>query len=118
MFIFKDIRKVVIQTVTVASRPSGTLATMIPMRKMTASSQWYPRMKAVMKNIIPSKTATPVIKWMKWAISLAIGVSPISRPEAKFAMRPITVRSPVLITTPRHVPVMRKATIRKRTSCL
>ena len=26
-------------TVTVASRPSGTLATMIPMRKMTASSQ-------------------------------------------------------------------------------
>ena len=28
------------QTVTVASRPSGTFATMIPMRKMTASSQW------------------------------------------------------------------------------
>jgi hypothetical protein len=27
------------QTVTVASRPSGTLATMIPIRKMTASSQ-------------------------------------------------------------------------------
>ena len=26
-------------TVTVARRPSGTLATMIPMRKMTASSQ-------------------------------------------------------------------------------
>ena len=27
------------QTVTVARRPSGTLATMIPMRKMTASNQ-------------------------------------------------------------------------------
>src|SRR5699024_7092453 len=27
------------QTVTVASRPSGTLATMMPIRKMTASSQ-------------------------------------------------------------------------------
>merc|ERR1719483_1643818 len=35
-------------TVTVASRPSGTLATMIPIRKMTASSQKYPRMKAMM----------------------------------------------------------------------
>ena len=28
------------QTVTVARSPSGTFATMIPMRKMTASSQW------------------------------------------------------------------------------
>jgi hypothetical protein len=28
------------QTVTVARRPSGTLATMIPIKKMTASSQW------------------------------------------------------------------------------
>ena len=27
------------QTVTVARRPSGTLATMIPIKKMTASSQ-------------------------------------------------------------------------------
>ena len=28
------------QTVTVARSPSGTLATMIPIKKMTASSQW------------------------------------------------------------------------------
>jgi hypothetical protein len=28
------------QTVTVARRPSGTFATMIPIKKMTASSQW------------------------------------------------------------------------------
>ena len=28
------------QTVTVARSPSGTFATMIPIRKMTASSQW------------------------------------------------------------------------------
>merc|ERR1711887_508739 len=28
------------QTVTVARRPSGTLATMIPIRKITASNQW------------------------------------------------------------------------------
>ena len=49
-------------TVTVASRPSGTLATMIPMRKMTASSQKYPRMNAMMKNETPRKTATAVMR--------------------------------------------------------
>ena len=52
-------------TVTVAKSPSGTLATMIPMRKMTASSQGYPRMNAMMKKETPRKTATPVMRWMK-----------------------------------------------------
>ena len=47
-------------TVTVAKRPSGTLATMIPIRKTTASSQWYLRMKAMMKKETPRATATPV----------------------------------------------------------
>lgn len=92
-------------TVTVARSPSGTLATMIPMRKMTASSQSQPRMNAMMKKETPRKTATPVIRWMKWAISRAIGVSPISRPEARLAIRPITVRSPVLMTMPCAVPM-------------
>ena len=58
----------------------------------------------MMKNDTPKKTATPVIKWMKWAISLAIGVSPTSNPEAKLAILPITVVSPVRITIPRQVP--------------
>jgi len=57
-----------------------------------------------MKNETPSITATAVMMWMKWAISRAIGVSPTSRPLAKLAIRPITVRSPVLITRPRAVP--------------
>lgn len=58
----------------------------------------------MMKNVTPKKTATLVMIWIKWAISLAIGVSPISKPDARFAIRPITVRSPVLITMPRPVP--------------
>ena len=68
---FKSFRKL---TVTVAKRPSGTLATIIPIRKMTASSQSYPRMKATMKNETPRMMATAVMRWMKWSISLAIGV--------------------------------------------
>ena len=92
-------------TVTVASRPSGTLATMMPMRKMTASSQVYPRMRDRMKKETPRKTATPVMSWMKCSISMAMGVLPTSSPEARVAMRPMTVRSPVATTTPRAVPV-------------
>jgi len=76
----------------------------LPMRKITASSQWYPRMKAMRKKDTPRKTATPVMRWMKWWISLAMGVSPVSSPEAKPAIRPITVLSPQLITTPFAVP--------------
>jgi len=92
------------RTVTVASSPSGTLATMIPIRNMTASSQKYPRIKAMIKNVTPRKTATAVMMCMKWAISRAIGVSTVSSPLARIAIRPITVRSPVFTTTPRHVP--------------
>lgn len=92
-------------TVTVARRPSGTLATMMPMRKMTASSQVYPRIRERMKKDTPRKTATPVMMWMKCSISIEIGVRPTSSPEASVAIRPMTVRSPVLITIPRAVPV-------------
>jgi len=95
-----------LHTVTVARRPSGTFATIMPMRKMTASSQWYPSIKAMMKKLTPRKTATPVMRWMKWPISLAMGVSPTSRPDARFAMRPITVRSPVKTTMPVAVPAL------------
>jgi hypothetical protein len=50
------------QTVTVANNPSGTLATIIPIRKMTASNQWYPRINAMIKNVTPRNTATPVMR--------------------------------------------------------
>lgn len=36
--------------------------------------------------------------------SRAMGVSPISRPEARLAIRPMMVRSPVLMTTPVAAP--------------
>jgi hypothetical protein len=49
--------------------------------------------------------ATVVIKWMKCSISIAMGVLPVSRPDASEAIRPITVQSPVAITTPLAVPV-------------
>ena len=41
---------------------------MMPMRKMTASSHVYPRIKARMKKETPRKTATPVMMWMKCSI--------------------------------------------------
>lgn len=85
---------------TVASKPSGTLATIRPMRKMTASNQVYPRIMDKMEKVPPRKKATPVMIWMKCSISIAIGVCPTSRLEARIAIRPITVRSPVLITMP------------------
>lgn len=91
-------------TVTVASKPSGTLATMMPMRKMTASSQVYSRISERMKKETPKNTATPVIMWIKCSISAAMGVWPPSSPEARVAILPITVRSPVYTTMPRAVP--------------
>ena len=63
-----------------------------------------PSKKAMKKKDTPRKTATPVMRWMKWAISLAIGVSPTSKPDARFAILPITVLSPVKMTTPLQVP--------------
>lgn len=91
-------------TVTVASKPSGTLATMIPMRKMTASSQVYSRIRERMKKDTPRNTATPVMMWIKCSISAAMGVWPPSSPDASVAILPITVRSPVYTTMPRAVP--------------
>ena len=46
---------------TVARRPSGTLATMIPMRKITASMKTYPSRKERKKKVTPRNTATEVM---------------------------------------------------------
>lgn len=66
--------------------------------------RFLPRMKAITKKVTPKNTATPVMMWMKWVISLAMGVSPVSNPDAKPAIRPITVLSPIMITIPLQVP--------------
>ena len=49
-------------TVTVAIKPSGTFATIIPIRNTIAVSQSYPSIRAIIKNVTPRKTATPVIR--------------------------------------------------------
>ena len=61
-------------------------------------------MKEMIKNDTPKNTATEVIIWIKCSNSFAIGVFPEPNPLAKFAIRPITVISPVHTTTPTHVP--------------
>jgi len=95
-------------TVTVARSPSGTLATMIPMRKSTACSQWYWK-TMIRKNVTPRNTATAVMMLIKCSISMAIGVFPDDRPEASDAIRPMTVLSPHRMTIPRADPVRHKA---------
>jgi hypothetical protein len=41
------------QTVTVGRRPSGTLATVMPMKKTTAFTMSYPMASETMKNVPP-----------------------------------------------------------------
>ena len=91
-------------TVTVARSPSGTLATMIPIKKTTDSINLYFRACAIMKKVTPRKTATAVMIWMKCETSIAIGVLSLPRPLARLAIRPITVLSPVCTATPTQFP--------------
>lgn len=63
---------------------------------------------AVMKKMMPMDTATPATMWTKCSISIAMGVFSLPTPEAKEAMRPMMVRSPVLMTMPVAVPTGRK----------
>ena len=60
---------------TVASRPSGTLDTMIPMRKRTVWSHRYPNAILAAHRRKARITATMVIIQIKWLISTAMGVS-------------------------------------------
>lgn len=89
---------------TVARRPSGTLATMMPMRKMMESRTWYFMDTAMMKNITPTEMATPATMWTKCSISTAMGVFSLPTPDASEAIWPMTVWSPVLMTRPVAVP--------------
>ena len=50
-----------ILTVTVANSPSGTFATIIPIRKTIACNHGYSIATEIIKNDIPRNTATPVI---------------------------------------------------------
>lgn len=100
----REVKKEMVLTVTVASKPSGTLATMMPIKKMTASSHSYDIAMAMMKKLTPRKTATPVMMLIKCSISLAMGVLPTPSPLARWAILPMTVLSPVAMTIPFDVP--------------
>lgn len=88
----------------VESSPSGTLAVIIPIRNDIAVSQGYPRAKAATKKTAPIVTAMTMMMLTKCCISLANVVDMKPTFDARLAMRPITVRSDVLITTPVAVP--------------
>jgi len=98
------------ETVTVARRPSGTFATMIPIANTTLSIGSSPNMKPSMKKVTPRMIATVLIILMKWLISLLIGVSDVSALAlaASAAIVPMAVRSPVVVTIPKPPPLTQR----------
>ena len=120
-------------TVTVARRPSGTLATMMPIcgvpsmvnvsKVSTGVSQinpigmrfgftmntrfsmcGVPMRRLRKKKSTPRNMAMAEMTRMKWWISLLMGVGSFFVLMASAAIRPMTVSSPVAITTPRQRP--------------
>ena len=85
------------ETVTVASKPSGTLATMIPITNTRFVKIGYTD-NPNKKKISPKVTATQETIKIKWLISKWIGVGPLSVVVASLAILPITVSSPHWIT--------------------
>ena len=87
-------------TVTSANSPSGTLATIIPIAKMKFVIAGYPIANPRQKRTIPQILAKIVIPTINLLISLERGdYSPFAC-EAKVAICPINVLSPVNITNP------------------
>mmetsp|Transcript_41175 Transcript_41175/g.93064 ORF Transcript_41175/g.93064 Transcript_41175/m.93064 type:complete len:267 (-) Transcript_41175:381-1181(-) len=104
--IFECMRRAVSvrHTVTVASRPSGTLATMMEIRKTRFSISSVPSASPMMKKVTPRKMAMEEMIRMKWWISLLIGVCWAPTWRVSEAMRPMTVSSPMFTTTPSREP--------------
>merc|ERR1719359_2497256 len=70
-------------------------------RDVTAS---WPMPKAAAKKEIPSANAIAEMIWMKWWISLLMGVCSASVDRANWAILPMTVLSAILTTTPTQEP--------------
>jgi hypothetical protein len=96
------------ETVTVASRPSGTLATMIPIQKTRFLTVSVPLEALMIKKVTPRMMATAEIMWIKCSISMAIGVFTVPVDEANLAILPMTVLSPVAKTIPSQLPETHK----------
>merc|ERR1719271_1715867 len=92
------------QTVTVANKPSGTFATIIPIMNTSDVTASWPMPSAAAKKDIPRANAIAEMIWMKWWISLLIGVCSASVERANWAILPITVSSAIFTTTPTQLP--------------
>jgi hypothetical protein len=68
----------------------------------------YPYHNPKMKNIIPKIIAIIDISLIKCSISIDIGVSVVSAEEARFAICPITVLSPVFMHIPYPDPAVQE----------
>mmetsp|Transcript_88069 Transcript_88069/g.179921 ORF Transcript_88069/g.179921 Transcript_88069/m.179921 type:complete len:392 (-) Transcript_88069:650-1825(-) len=93
-------------TVTVASRPSGTLATMIPMANTRLVMISVPRKTPTMKKPTPRTMATADTIMMKCLISLEMGVSSALVFMVSRATMPMKVWSPIRDTIPTPEPLV------------
>jgi hypothetical protein len=100
--------------VIVENNPSGTLATIIPMPKTRFVMKLYPRRKPRPKNRTPRTIAIVLIITIKRSSSSFNGESPVLAVEAKLAIYPITVFSPVLMTIPLPVPSLQSVPKKQR----
>ena len=88
------------EIVTVKIRPSGTLATMMPIAKTMLVRIGYRTIKPRTKKDVPMTEAIIVMKIMNLSISISSVDLWVSDDYARPAMQPITVLSPVLKTIP------------------
>jgi hypothetical protein len=82
-------------SVTVGKRPSGTLATMIPIEKTRLFQNGLPTIKPVTKKKMPRQRAMALMTLTKWRSSRRMGVSRRTMPSVIPAMCPSSVASPV-----------------------
>merc|ERR1711871_1658421 len=93
-------------TVTVARRPSGTFATIIPIMKTKLRRGSGVLIIPMMKKVTPRKMAMEDTMLMKPWISFLIGVSSASVSSVRPATVPMKVRSPMAVTMPQPLPSM------------
>ena len=100
-------------TVTVDNKPSGQLATTIPNAKIKLVIISYPMITPRIKKKRPRPTAIQAINLINLLISLCKVVSSFPASLAKFAILPMKVSAPILITIPPPLPslqfVLKKA---------
>ena len=91
-------------SVSVGSRPSGTIATMMPMAKMNAFQNGTPAKRPTAKKSRPIPTATIPITRLRCAISVRSGETTSPAVCVRWAILPNSVCMPVAKTTARAWP--------------